>query len=161
MTAKKIIIILIVFIAGKFFVDFLFKIKFNEKEIYEIREFALNDSIKVIKGKIIVGKNIKGRLEAIVFPDSILKINDTTTVGYIYLRFYPKWFDENIKPFVKNKKYPHTRELLLIGKALHDSNFTNYMHFNDYPIVRNDYVPYVLNIKETGEKIRLSFDLKK
>jgi len=159
MKFKKVIIILIILIAGKMLIDLLFKIKYNEKEIYEIKKFALNDSIKINKGKIIVGRNIKGSLEAFIFPDSTLKFNDTSTVEYVYLRFYPEWFEKNVKPFIERKKFVYSSEIVLIGKALHDSNFRNYMHFNDYPIVRKDYVPYVFKIKESGVKIRMMFKL--
>lgn len=159
MTLKKVIIILIILIAGKMLIDLLFKIKYNEKEIYEITKFALNDSIKINKGKIVVGRNIKGRLEAFIFPDSTLKLNDTSTVEYVYLRFYPEWFEKNVKPFIARKKFVYSSEIVLIGKALHDSNFRNYMHINDYPIVRKNYVPYVFKIKESGVKIRMVFKL--
>jgi len=84
-----------------------------------------------------------------------LKLNDTSTIEYVYLRFYPEWFERNIKPFITKKDFSYSREIVLIGRALHDSNFRNYMHINDYPIVRKNYVPCVIKIKESGEKIRM------
>lgn len=160
MKIKRVIIILIVVIGGKLLVDLLFKIKYYESEIYEIKSFTLDDSTVINKGKIIVGKNIKGRLEAFIFPDDVLKLNDTSTLEYVYLRFYPEWFEKNIKPFVEKKKFTYSNEIVLIGKALHDSNFRSYMHINDYPIVRKDYLPYVYKIKETGVKIRKTIPLR-
>jgi hypothetical protein len=160
MRMRRIVIIFIVLIAGKLLIDFLFKIKFSRQEIYEIKEFVLNDSLKVKCGKLVVGKNIKGRLEAILLPINDLKVNESLAVEYIYLRFPPEWFDKNIKPLVVSKTFGQTRELIYLGEALHKSNFHNYSHINDYPLMHRGYMFYFVKIRETGQKIRKTVELK-
>lgn len=157
---KRLLILIAIFFIGKFLLDITFKIRYSSNEIFEINNFKISDTLNVTHGKILLGKNIKGKLEAIIIPDN-LKLNDSTTVEYVYLRFYPDWYSINIKPFLGSRIEKNGRELYFIGEALHKSNFSNYMHINSYPIVRKDYVPYVLKIKESGDKIRLQFNVTK
>lgn len=157
---KRILILIAIFFIGKFLLDITFKIRYSRNEIFEINNLKISDSLTITHGKILLGKNIKGKLEAIILPDN-LKLNDSSTVEYVYLRFFPEWYNNNIKPYIGNKIEKDTWELHFIGEALHNSNFSNYMHINSYPIVRKDYVPYVLKIKESAEKIRLQINIAK
>lgn len=157
MKTNKILGIIIVLIIVKFGLDLAFKIKYHQNAINEINNFIINDSLIVPKGKFIVGKNIKGQLEAIILPDSILKLNDSSTIEYIYLRFYPEWFQNNIKPRLGQKVTSQTEELIKHSKNIHNDNFEDYMHINEYPLIRKDFLPYVIKIKESNKKIRLEY----
>ncbi|GEM_PF-6101819 len=161
MNYKKILIALIIIVLGKLSIDLLFKIKYSYKQIYILKEFKLNDTIKINKGKIVLGKNIKGFLEATIYPETNSKLNDSSTINYIYLRFNPKWFEEYIKPLIENQVTNDRREYVNLGKAMHATYFSTYMHINDYPIISNEHMLYIVKIKESGTKIRRNINLKK
>jgi len=157
MRFKNLIIILVILILGKVLIDRIFKIRYSIKNTFEITNFQVNDSIFIEKGSIVVGKNVKGYLEASIFPNN-LKLSDNSTIEYVYFRFNNDWYNKNIIPHLSKLNVKNINELYLYGKALHKTNFSNYMHFNDYPLVREDYFPVVLKVKETGEKIRFLSD---
>jgi hypothetical protein len=161
MKTKKIIILLIILLAGKILLDLTFKIKYTDSQLYEIKDFAINDSIKIDKGIILVGTNIKGSLEAFIFPNNCLMINQTSTVEYVYLRFYPEWFTKNLSSHIEKRLFTNADELVLIGQALHESNFKRYMHFGNYPIIKNDFIRCDFKIKESGEKMRMEIEVNK
>ena len=161
MNYKKILITLIIILIIKLSIDILFKIRYSYKQIYVLKEFTLNDSVKVNSGKIVLGKNIKGFLEATIYPETTLKLNDSSTIDYIYLRFSPDWFENSIKPFMGSPVTNDSREYVNLGKAMHDTYFNTWMHINDYPIISNEYILYIVKMKESGIKIRRNINLKK
>ena len=161
MNYKKILIVLIIIVIGKLSIDLLFKVKYSYKQVYFLTEFKLNDTIKVNRGKIILGKNIKGFIEATIYPETVSKLNDSLSIDYLYLRFNPDWFEANLKPFIKGQVTADRREYVNLGKAMHDTYFRSWMHINDYPIISKKQMLLIVKIKETGIKIRHNIDLKK
>lgn len=161
MNYKRILIILIIIVIGKLSIDFLFKIRYNYKQIYILKEFKLNDTVKINHGKIVLGRNIKGFLEATIYPEPNSKLNDSSTIDYLYLRFNPDWFESNIKPFIESQVTNDRREYVNLGKAMHDTYFSTWMHINDYPIISNEYIHYIIKIKESGIKIQRNILLRK
>ena len=152
MRIRKIILIIIAIVLWKLLIDYAVKISYDKDDIYEIHNFKVNEQLLVDRGKIIVGKNSFGELEASIIPDNELKYLHGSTVEYIYLRFHADWYNQKIKPFTGSRIYMKADSLLAVGEEIHQVNFKKYMHFGDYPIVKKDYLPYIVMTKETGEE---------
>lgn len=158
MKGKIILIALLSLFVIKVLLNRTFKIQYSEKECYEISDFKLNESSYIESGKILFGKNIKGKIEAIIYPDKFLKNGIENEVEYVYMRFYPEWYENKIVPLI-TKTDEISKELLSSAKIIHKENFRNYMHINDYPLIKKDFVPIVIKKKDIKEKERFTYDL--
>jgi hypothetical protein len=139
--------------------DLTFKISYSEKDFYKISELKLSDSILIKTGKIFFGKNVKGKIEAIIFPDTYLVCGKEKEIDYVYIRFYPDWCNEYLIPAISKPEGYLDEDLLSEAKNIHEENFKSYMHLNEYPIVREDYVPIVIKNKDSDQKERISYSL--
>jgi hypothetical protein len=159
MKRKKILIVLFSLFVIKVLLNLTFKIQYSEDEFYEISNFRLNESTHIVSGKILFGKNVKGKIEAIIYPDKFLQNGIENEVEYIYMRFYPDWYTKQIEPLLTKTGKKINKELLASTKIIHKENFRNYMHLNDYPLIKKDFVPIVIKKTDIKEKERLSYDL--
>ena len=159
MKRKKILIVLISLFVVKVLLNLTFKIQYSEKEYYEITDFKLSESTHIKSGKILFGRNVKGKIEAIIYPDKFFKDSIEFNIDYVYMRFYPEWYNKNIEPLITKTEKKLTKELLTSTKVIHKENFKNYMHINDYPLIKKDFVPIVIKKKDMKEKERFTYDL--
>lgn len=160
MKSKKIIIGLLVFISILGILDLTLKIQYTEDGFYEISNLKLSDSILVESGQIFIGKNIQGEIEAVIFPTKYLENGKEENVEYIYMRFYPEWFNLNMNSIISDTGRTVSASLNEV-KIIREENFRNYMHINKYPIVRKDYVPIVIKKKDITEKKIFAYNRKK
>ncbi|MDC0584204.1 hypothetical protein OAO55_00560 [Bacteroidales bacterium] len=155
MNPKKLLIVLLAIIGFKLILNLTFKIQYSPREYYDISGFSLNDSTQIEVGKVLFGKNIKGEIEAIVYPDNFIRNGKNMDIEYVYMRFYPDWFSENLKPYIKKSQDRVTEDLMMDTRYIHDENFRNFMHINEYPLVKKDYLPVVIKWKGNDKKERL------
>jgi hypothetical protein len=154
MRIKKGIIILVALLATKILLDLGFKIRYSNDNIYDISDFNINDSIYVESGSIYFGKNIRGNIEAIIFPSRVSISNHSADIDYIYFRLFPDWYQTELQPLISKANTESHEMLLSKAKEIHENNFRSYMHFNNYPIVRKDYIPFIIKLKEQEDKVR-------
>lgn len=161
MKTKKIILGLIALVAITLLLNLAFKINYSEKEFYEFSDLKLSNSISVKSGKIFIGKNIQGEIEAVIFPEQYLDKGIKKDIEYIYLRFHPNWFKDNltnviIKPTVKPDK-----DLFKNAKKIHSENFKHFSHINSYPITQKGNLSMIIKMKDSTEKETLVYNVKK
>ncbi|WP_282037793.1 hypothetical protein [Saccharicrinis aurantiacus] len=151
MKNKKTIISIFIFISIIVLLDLTLKIKYHENDFYEISNLKLSDSIMVESGQIFIGKNIQGEIEAVIFPTKYLENGKEESVEYVYMRFYPEWFNLHLSSIISDTGKTISPSLNDV-KNIHEENFRNYMHINRYPVVKTDYVPIVIKKKNCIEK---------
>lgn len=157
MKIRKIhILIIAILLAINILAKIAFKIHYSKAEIYNIQDFMVDSSKIIENGVIVIGKNIKGKLEASIFPDNGIVKNGTSylEVDYIYLRFYPEWFESHIKPALTESSDQDYKVLVQNAKKIHDRHFKNFMHINDFPIIKEDYTPIIIKFKGS-DKIQI------
>lgn len=148
--------IIVALIVVKVALNLTFKIQYSENEFYEISDFKINESNYVESGKVLFGRNVKGKIEAIIYPDKFIENGVESEVDYVYMRFYPEWFNNKINPRITTLEEKMVEDLLTTTKNIHEENFRSYMHLNDYPIIRKDFVPIVIKKRDVKEKITYS-----
>lgn len=153
--AKAIVVLIVL----KVVLDLTFKIQYSKNEYFEISEFQLSDSTYVESGKILFGKNVKGNIEAIIYPDKFIQNGMEDEVEYVYMRFYPEWFKTKLKPRITKIEEKVVEELLSTTRNIHEDNFRSYMHFNNYPIIKKDFVPIVVKKNDMKEKVSFTYSL--
>ncbi len=153
MKTKKLIIGLLAVILILGILDLTWKIRYSEEEYFQLTNLELNDSIKIKSGQAFIGKNILGEIEAIVFPDQ-------EEVEYVYMRFYPEWFNENLNTVISKAKEKPDKDLLSEVKRIHELNFKSYMHINDYPIIKKDFVPFAIKTRNDDHLKRYVYNIK-
>jgi hypothetical protein len=138
-----------------------FKIHYYKDDNYMITNLKLNDTIEVQVGQIFLGQNVKGTIEAVIFPEKYIENGLEIETDYVYMRFPPDWFIENIKPKIRKTRVNQGDNLLSDVRKVHEDNFRSYMHINKYPLIRKDYIPIVIKKKNDPGKERFSYDIKK
>jgi hypothetical protein len=80
-----------------------YKINLFENDIYEIKNFKLNN-ININEGTIALLKTKMGYVGGVIFPKNDTKYrfnkNLNENIDYIYLRFYPDFYQKNIKNII-------------------------------------------------------------
>lgn len=137
-----------------------FKIHYSKDDTYMITNLKLNDTIDVQVGQIFLGHNVKGTIEAVIFPEKYIENGLEIETDYIYMRFPPDWFIENIKPKINKISDNEVDKLFSEVRKVHEDNFRSYMHINKYPLIREDFIPIVIKKKNNPDKERFSYDIK-
>jgi hypothetical protein len=137
-----------------------FKIHYSKDDNYMITNLKLNDTIEVQVGQIFLGHNVKGTIEAVIFPEKYIENGLEIETDYVYMRFHPDWFIENIKPKIRKTRDNQGDNLFSDVRKIHEDNFRSYMHINKYPLIRKDFIPIVIKKKNDSGKERFSYDIK-
>lgn len=159
MKTKKILLTLLLILTIKIVLYFSLKIDYSEENIYEISHFQVNDTILIESGVVFLGENLRGEIEAVLFPDRLTKNGQIEQVASVYIRFYPSWFRENMLPSLS--KTEDTSALFEQVQSIHDKYFGRYSHFNHYPIINKDEVPFVMNRKDGSVQKGYAYNEKK
>lgn len=156
---KILIVIAIVLILVKF-TTYLFHIKHDKNDVYEIKNWIFKDTIHVKNGYAVIGHNIMGDIEATVFPvdpvQIILNEHLKDTIDYIYLRFHPAWFKDSLNPFLisLDKEKPYVYDS---GVQIHKKHLKNFYHFYEIPIVPKGVTPSIIVLKNRKIAVNMNY----
>lgn len=155
MIRKRHLIILAILVSIKILADILFKVHYSNDDIYRFNHLIINENTVIEKGTIICGHNIKGMLEASVFPEpGIAKIDSPERkIEFAYLRFGPDHFKANIAPHLEKRTDKNSEDLLDRAKTNHRRYFRRFAHINDYPLIRENQTPKVIQYRDPDQLI--------
>jgi hypothetical protein len=140
---KKIFIISIAFItvvAVLLTGDRLFKLQHSNDDVFLLKDFTFRDSLHIHNAVVFTGRNVFGCQDAVIFPVS----KGRDTFEYVYVRFSPEWFEENLSKKLKPASRQNADQYKL-AKKICSMHMGDFWHINDFPnIVRDGYVPAVL-----------------
>jgi hypothetical protein len=158
MKIRKLFVILGGLLSLYILLNLFVKINYSNDEYYLLGEYQVNDSILFQGGKVFIGENYKGKIEAIILPEQVIVGNRKKSVEYVYMRFFPRWFEEHLEPNLKKIDDPKAKIYAKGLKRIHEGNFQNYMHFGKYPVVKYDYVPMVIHGTDNEFRMCLEYD---
>jgi len=155
---KKHLIILAVLITVKIGADLLFKVHYSIEDVYHVNHLKISQNLTIDKGIMVVGHNVKGKIEASIFPDqtSEHKKNPENRMDYIYIRFGPDFFDREIAKHLETIPEEHDVQLFDLAKKNHRTHFRRFAHINNYPVLKKGRAPMYLMKYETGKMITKS-----
>jgi len=162
MLRKRHLVILAILVSAKILADLLFKVHYRKEDIYAFNHLALDRNTVIENGIIVCGHNIKGKIEASVFPaDSNGEVGiSRKKIEYAYLRFNPDHFKQVIAPTLEKTEISNASALKKKARINHRNHFRRFAHLNDYPLIRENHTPYVIQYRDPDQLI-IQNDMKR
>ena len=116
---------------------YAYKLHHNEEDVYTIKNFEYKGKInfRIENGYCVLGKTIKGYTEAIIFPSEKTEFKADKFKGdilYVYFRFPPDWFENNLKDKIKKFEGKNKENILKRGIKISEENIRFFFHVREY-----------------------------
>lgn len=154
--SKVSLAIIVILLCSYLLANRLLKVNYNQTDVVNISGLVLNDSIVIGDSYVILGKNHKGFIEATIIPTRERKYKNYGIVEYYYLRFAPKWYENNISPRVisRLRDGDHlSADLIKKAEIAHNDNFKYCCHTGNYPLINEDLVFARISLVGVADKI--------